>query len=255
MRRLWVITGATRGLGNALLHMMPYDDMIIRIGRMPVQLRSETHQLGHVIDVCCDLSVPSIAEMLVSQAYDHVMSTNIEIEFAGLINCAAENLIIPTDDLSAADFERLLNVNVVSPALLARALIKKKWTPMPYNPVIVVNIGSNAAKGAGAHSLAYVASKHALTGVTRSLARDYNQRAITFQVNFGKLEGTEMSSLIDHRQAELRQIPVEQERIRQKAGWVGGREIPLESAAGFVMNLISDPNIDQLNGGIFDYGC
>jgi NAD(P)-dependent dehydrogenase (short-subunit alcohol dehydrogenase family) len=253
MRRLWIITGATAGLGQQILAYIPVEDIVLRIGKTPIENRPVERQ--QIVELQADLGLPSLVDVKLQQAFDELLCTNIEVKPAVLINCAAENLITPTRFIEADDFERILNVNVVSPALIARTILHRVWRPDSLDQFVVVNIGSNAAKGAGAHSLAYVASKHALTGVTRSLARDYAGQAIIFQVNFGKLEGTRMTNYIDQQQAKLKGTSVAEERLRQSKSWAGGIEISLDAAANFVMNLISDPGIRQFNGGIFDYGC
>jgi NAD(P)-dependent dehydrogenase (short-subunit alcohol dehydrogenase family) len=252
MRKLWIITGSTSGLGQQILSYVPDEDVVLRIGKTPIGNRTferQRFEQQRIVELQVDLGLPSLADSQLQQAM-----LDIDAKPAVLINCAAENLVTNTLFLCAPDFERILNVNVIAPALLARTVMGNK-SILDNDKIVIVNIGSNAAKGAGAHSLAYVASKHALTGVTRSLARDYADMAIIFQVNFGKLEGTGMSKYIDQRQADLRMVTVAEERERQSKGWAGGREIPLDAAANFIMNLLSDPGIRQFNGGIFDYGC
>jgi NAD(P)-dependent dehydrogenase (short-subunit alcohol dehydrogenase family) len=83
-----------------------------------------------------------------------------------LINNAGLDVTLPVEELSVADFDRVLAVNLRGPFLLAKAVF----------PVMqrrgrghIVNITSTAAKRAWANATAYHASKWGLLGLSHAL--------------------------------------------------------------------------------------
>ena len=173
---------------------------------------------------------------------------------AAVVHCAAINEIAPFRMVSEAQLLGSMMVNAFLPVFVVQALLQLGQTPLA-GPLPVVLVGSGATFAAGSHSLAYVASKHAELGVMRSMAKDLDPEVVTCLVNFGKLEDTAMSRHIDRAQAHLRGTTVEAERERQRAGWVGGREIPVREAARFVVDLVLRTPTRSLNGSVFNYGC
>jgi NAD(P)-dependent dehydrogenase (short-subunit alcohol dehydrogenase family) len=83
-----------------------------------------------------------------------------------LINNAGTDVTLPVDELSVADWDRVMDVNLRGPFLLAHAVF-------PYMKARgrgqVVNITSTAAKRAWANASAYHASKWGLLGLSHAL--------------------------------------------------------------------------------------
>jgi len=86
-----------------------------------------------------------------------------------LVNCAGIGLVGNIEETSAADFERLIRVNVTGAFLVTQAalpaLLASKGT--------VVNIGSVAGLVGIKRRFAYCASKGAVVAMTRQIAVDY----------------------------------------------------------------------------------
>ena len=81
-----------------------------------------------------------------------------------------------THEVDPLMWERMLRLNVTVPFLLARAvlpgMIQRGWGR-------IINIGSIYSLRGAAHRAPYVASKHALSGLTKTIAKEYAGRGIT----------------------------------------------------------------------------
>ena len=83
-----------------------------------------------------------------------------------LVNNAGTDLTVPFETLSAAEWDRILGVNLRGPFLMARAA----FPPMrARGRGHIVNIVSTAAKRAWANAAAYHASKWGLLGLSHAL--------------------------------------------------------------------------------------
>lgn len=90
-----------------------------------------------------------------------------------LINNAAVQRLAGIDDLSWADWQETLDVNVTAPAMLTKACLphlERSKDPC------VINIGSIHARLTKRGFLAYASSKAALQGLTQALAVDLGGR-------------------------------------------------------------------------------
>jgi 3-oxoacyl-[acyl-carrier protein] reductase len=92
-----------------------------------------------------------------------------------LVNNAGAFLLGPVEQLSLADFEETIAVNVRAPFVATQAAVRHMRSGGR-----VVNIGSNVAERAVFPGFAlYAMSKTALTGLTKALGRELGPRAIT----------------------------------------------------------------------------
>lgn len=93
-----------------------------------------------------------------------------------LVNNAGIAISAPLHKTTNEDFDRTMRINVAAPFLLSReltpAMIKRGHGR-------IVNIASTAAKKGFKYTSAYCASKHALLGLTRSLALELAHKGVT----------------------------------------------------------------------------
>ena len=92
-----------------------------------------------------------------------------------LVNNAGISCISPAEDTSAAEFRRVLEVNLVAPFLLAKAFGP---TMLAARSGSIVNIASVAGLLGVSDRAAYNASKHGLVGLTRTLAAEWGGRGV-----------------------------------------------------------------------------
>jgi NAD(P)-dependent dehydrogenase (short-subunit alcohol dehydrogenase family) len=90
-----------------------------------------------------------------------------------LVNNAGISFIAPAETVSAADFRRVLEINLVAPFLLARAA---GTIMLQQRSGSIINIASIAGLTGIADRSAYNASKHGLIGLTRTLAAEWGGR-------------------------------------------------------------------------------
>jgi len=163
-----VLTGAAGGIGRALAAAFAEQGVrLVLVDRDETLLRDAPVV---ALTVRCDLNddddVASLAQRLQSQGM------NVDV----LINNAGTEYPTPIDDTApdaVARWSSLLDNNVTSMLRLTRALL-----PLMGRGASVINQSSIWGKSAVAGFSAYVASKHAVIGLTRSLAFELAPRGI-----------------------------------------------------------------------------
>jgi len=106
-----------------------------------------------------------------------------------LVNNAGIAITRGVDDLSEADFDRTISVNLKSAFLCTQAVLSmmraRKWGR-------IVNISSGAARGAGSIGPHYNASKAGMEGLTRGYAARLVKEGITVNAVAPSLIETDM---------------------------------------------------------------
>src|SRR5262249_4396840 len=92
-----------------------------------------------------------------------------------LVNNAGISFIENAEKIRAADFRRVLEVNLVAPFLLAKAFGAQMLAQKSGS---IVNVASIAGLTGIADRAAYNASKHGLVGLTRTLAAEWGARGV-----------------------------------------------------------------------------
>ena len=161
-----LITGASRGIGlgiargfaraGAVLHLLADDATILDV--------AETlGATGHVADISDAASVETVARRIGA----------LDV----LVNNAGLERLTPLDDAGAANeatFRRILEINVTGTFLMTRALL-----PHLARGGRIINTASVWGRVAEPLFGAYVASKHAVIGLTKTWARELGPRGIT----------------------------------------------------------------------------
>jgi 3-hydroxybutyrate dehydrogenase len=163
-RRTALITGGGRGIGRSIALALSQAGLkqLVIVGRTQSELEHVAQEVGgHALVV--DLARSADVERMVGDVRTRFERIDI------LINCAGVAESAPLHRTSDEMFELMMAVNVRAPFLLSRAfvpgMVKAGWGR-------VVNIASNAGLTGYAYTSAYCASKHALVGLTRSIAQE-----------------------------------------------------------------------------------
>ena len=192
--RCAVVTGGGSGLGRAVaLELAHLGWRVAVLGRREEAL-SATVQLaadengadsaaGEVVAVRADVT----SEADVQAAFARVRELFGRVDFlfnnAGMSGSGGR-----IDELDVADWRRVIDVNVTGSFLCATAAFRMMAEQEPRGGRILNN-GSVAARCPRPHSAAYVVSKHAVTGLTRSLALDGRALGITAgQIDIGNAQ-------------------------------------------------------------------
>lgn len=109
-----------------------------------------------------------------------------------LVNNAGISFIAPAETVSAADFRRVLDVNLVAPFLLAREF---GTLMLQQQQGSIVNIASIAGLTGVADRSAYNSSKHGLIGLTRTLAAEWGAHNVRVNAVCPSWVKTEMDHL------------------------------------------------------------
>jgi short-subunit dehydrogenase len=174
-----VITGASKGIGNALVRRLAADPThhIVAISRDAEKLNALAAECrwqnsdAHVHPIAFDLLSPGYSFNLIPKIVEAFDSVDVLVNNAGLL--IKKDFAAFSDE----DFDAVMNVNVKSVFKLTRSLL-----PYFARPAHIVNIGSmggiqGTAKFAGL-SL-YSAAKGAVAVLTEALAEELSEKKIS----------------------------------------------------------------------------
>lgn len=175
--RVAVITGAGSGIGRAVaLALARSGWSLALIGRRPDALRGTAGLTGRPRDalLCpADVSRPVEVEAAFRRIDERFDRIDLLVNNAGVPGPTGR-----IDRVPPHEFSRTLEVNVTGQWLCAAAAFRRMASQAPTGGRIITN-GSIAARVPRAHASAYAVSKHATTGITRSLALDGRPLGIT----------------------------------------------------------------------------
>lgn len=162
-----LVTGAGGGIGRAIAVKLSKMGMNIALcGRKEEKLWATAEATGRPEDMVI------IAGDLTDEAHLTGCVAIVKARFGRLdvlVNNAGMALNRPFAETSAEEFDSIMAINVRTPFLLTREalpLLKES------DRATIVNIGSVVSYVGYADQAAYSASKHALLGMTRALARE-----------------------------------------------------------------------------------
>jgi NAD(P)-dependent dehydrogenase (short-subunit alcohol dehydrogenase family) len=133
-------------------------------------------QLGHLraTGLCVDGASGDVS----SEPFVRQLAELVHRDFGGadvLVNNAGVSLIAPAEDTTAAQWQRVMDINLLGPFLLCKYLGAKM---LERRSGSIVNVASVAGLAGISHRSAYNASKHALIGLTRTLAGEWGGRGV-----------------------------------------------------------------------------
>ena len=173
-RRVAVVTGAARGIGQAIALRLAQAGHVIAVG--DVRPADETVTAirdagGDAVAVGCDLGSAAGAELLAAEVTERFGCCDV------LVNCAGLMLFRPFGELDLDTWRRVQAVNVEAAFLLCTAFVPG-MAERGFGRVI--NGASNPVwKPPGAGFVAYIASKGAIVGFTRAMAVELGGSGVT----------------------------------------------------------------------------
>ena len=173
--RVGIVTGGARGIGLAVAKALASDGLAVVIGDVDEEgARKAADAIravgGRALGTRTDVTVAADAKALVDLAVN---------EF-GRLDCAVNNAGItlgqrPMADIDDESWNRLFAINVGGVRNCMRAEIGHM---LDAGKGTIVNMGSTLGVVGSRHCAAYVASKHALIGLTKAAALDYAKAGI-----------------------------------------------------------------------------
>jgi 3-oxoacyl-[acyl-carrier protein] reductase len=174
--RVALVTGASRGIGAAVALALAEAGAAVavnyreRASEADAVVAAIKRKGGQAAAVAADVS----KAVAVAKMVEQVTATLGGIDI--LVNNAGIAIVRGIDDLTEADFDATIAVNLKSAFLCTQAVTPsmraKKWGR-------IVNISSGAARGAGAIGVHYNASKAGMEGLTRGYAARLVKEGIT----------------------------------------------------------------------------
>jgi len=233
--RVALVTGGSRGIGAAIAFALAEAGCAVAVN---YRERAEDAEAvvakikamgGRAIAVAAEVSQGTAVAAMVERAANALGPIDI------LVNNAGVAIVRGVDDLTEAEFDLTIAVNLKSAFLCTQAVLPamraRKWGR-------IVNITSGAARGAGAIGVHYNASKAGMEGLTRGYAARLVKEGITVNSVAPSLIETDM---MRSRTDLARNIPL------------GRMGQPDEVAQAVVMVLGNDYMTGQtivLNGGM-----
>ncbi len=231
--RVAIITGGARGIGYAIAQRM------LASGATPVlwdmdaeKLAESAAELGSTVTTD---SLELTDEAAVGQATEAVMARHGKIDIlvnnAGITGGNAK-----TWELDPAVWRKVVDVNLIAPFLVCRAVVPK-MLPQRYGRI--VNIASIAGKEGNPNASHYSASKAGLIGLTKSLGKELAQEGVLVNCITPAAAKTDIFDQMkpEFIQFMLSKIPmgrfVEIDEIAALATWLASEECSFSTGAVF----------------------
>lgn len=220
--RTALVTGGSRGIGAAIVRSLAQAGAAIAVNyrerarEADALVKSIGEAGGRAIAIAADVSQSDAVAQMVKRINADLGPIDILIKNAGIA------ITRGVDDLSEADFDQTIAVNLKSVFLCSQAVLptmrSKGWGR-------IVNISSGAARGVGSIGPHYNASKAGIEGLTRGYAARLIKEGITVNAVVPSLIETDM---MKGQQNLVSRIPI-------------GRFGKAEEVAQAVMMLLDNP--------------
>jgi 3-oxoacyl-[acyl-carrier protein] reductase len=233
--RVAVVTGASRGIGRACAEALAAAGWAVGIG-----YRTGDTDAKEALDAIeraggsgTIAHLDTLDETSIAEAFKHVTAALGPV--TGLVNNAgfSKDGLVLRYPMEA--YELTMDTNVRGSFLCTRealkGMLRAKWGR-------IVNLSSAVALHGNAGQTVYAASKSAIVGITKSLAREVGGKGITVNAICPGLLDTEMTS---HLTDQARAYYLEQTPI--------GRTAHLEEVSAVVRFLMSD-EASYVNGAV-----
>jgi NAD(P)-dependent dehydrogenase (short-subunit alcohol dehydrogenase family) len=185
--KISVITGAGSGIGRACaLALLDDGWSVVLVGRRETALRETAQLAGDAAERAVPMSTDITDADAVTRLFTAVGERFGRIDM--LFNNAANTMpYTPTEDVTVADWHRVLNSITTGAFLCAQAAYRMMKDQSPRGGRIINN-GAPSAHVPRPDSIAFTAAKHAVTGLTRSLSLDGRQYDIACgQIDIGNV--------------------------------------------------------------------
>jgi len=166
-----LVTGAAGHLGSAITQTLVGRAMSVAVNDVDGDAaRRLVDSVDGAMPFIADVSQPDEVVRLVTEVVERLGPIDVLVNGAGV-----EGPVGAVEDLRPDDVRRAFEVNVISMFWLCKAIVadmKRRGRGR------IVNLASGAGLAGGALASPYHASKHAVVGLTRSLARELGPHQI-----------------------------------------------------------------------------
>ncbi len=179
--RVAVVTGAGSGIGREVARQMLAGGYRVALaGRREAQLQETADGHPDALVVPCDVTRPDDVGRLFEAARQQWGRVDVLFNNAGVFGPAAS-----VDEISVDDWNATVAVNLTGSMLCAAAAVRTMKEQEPRGGRIINN-GSISAHSPRPRTVAYTVTKHAMTGLTKSIELDGRGFGITCgQIDIG----------------------------------------------------------------------
>jgi len=185
-----VVTGGGSGIGKAAALALATDGWSVALAGRRLDKLQEVAAAGgkNVLPVQADVTDPKSVHALFTKVVEAFGRIDLLFNNAG-INAPS----VPLEDLTFDQWQNVVNTNLTGVFLCTQEAVRlmKQQTPRGGR---IINNGSIAAHTPRPNTIAYTATKHAITGITKAVALDGRAFDIACgQIDIGNA-GTELAS-------------------------------------------------------------
>ena len=170
-----IVTGASRGIGRGIARALAKEGATLVVNsRSGDALQASADEMrGYGVEVlehAGDCADETVVEGMFAALQERFGKLDLLVNNAGTFEGG------PLDELSIADWDRVMNTNLRAPFLctrLAMRMMKQKKSGR------IINIGSISAHRVRPHSAPYSTSKHGILGLTQVTALEGREYGIT----------------------------------------------------------------------------
>jgi 3-oxoacyl-[acyl-carrier protein] reductase len=187
-----IVTGSARGIGRATAELLSQQGAKVLINDLDGAVAEQTASeiAGDTLVFAGDLTQPGVPDQLVQTVIDGWGKIDI------LVNNAGYTLDAPIHKLSDEWFQRMLDIHSIVPFRMCRAVAPHMREPAKKEREEgrevfrkVVNVSSISGTMGNAGQANYSSGKAAVTGLTKTLAKEWGQFKINVNaVAFGYIE-------------------------------------------------------------------
>ncbi|PYI64947.1 short-chain dehydrogenase [Arthrobacter livingstonensis] len=189
--KIAVVTGAGSGIGRAVAREFLRNGFgVVLAGRREAELLETADGHPQALAAPADVTRPDDVGHLFRAAVERFGRVDVLFNNAGTFGPAAA-----VDEISPKDWDAVLAVNLTGSMLCAAAAVRVMKEQQPRGGRIINN-GSISAHSPRPRSVAYTVSKHAITGLTKSIELDGRAFGISCgQIDIGNTATDIMATL------------------------------------------------------------
>jgi gluconate 5-dehydrogenase len=175
--RTAIVTGGSRGIGKEMAEGLAEAGANLMLCARREEWMAETvaefRSRGFNVDsVLCDVSKPSDVAKVVLATVERFGSLDV------LVNNAGTSWGANPEDMSLAEWQKVIDVNLTGCFLFAQAAAKVMLSQGSGSIINISSISGMTSSANGPFYAGYVASKAGLIGLTRELAASWGRRGI-----------------------------------------------------------------------------